>query len=450
MKYRTNFRRTELSKVVKRNAALGIIMKGISFAVNLILVPVSLAYLGAEGYGIWLTLSAIITWITLFDFGFSNGLRNKLSEALSKNKIKDAKYYISTNYIITGLISVVLILAFLLVNPLLDWTSIINTDAMQRDKLSLVVLVFFVLFSLNVFLGNINFVLLADQRTAFSNLISTVAGIISLVIIRYISSLGQTEDGMLYLMLATILPQTFMFIVVSIYLFATRYRLLIPSIKYFSSEKLKSLWRLGASFFLIQISYIIIFTTDNLIIAKLFSPEEVTPFSIAYRYFQVLSIVFGLMLAPFWSAFTSAIVNNDIEWIKRTISKALKFFWVFVAGVIVMFLVSEPVITMWVGENIDVSDQLKLFMMLFTIFTMFNTIYVSFINGSGKVKLQMYFGIIAAAINIPLSILLAKNLGFGVSGVVFATLLIQVAGAVWFPYQYKLIISGRAKGIWGK
>jgi Na+-driven multidrug efflux pump len=77
-------------------------------------------------------------------------------------------------------------------------------------------------------------------------------------------------------------------------------------------------------------------------------------------------------------------------------------------------------------------------------------IYVNFINGVGKIKLQLYTSIITMIINIPLSIFFGKYLGWGPAGVVLATCCSLIYAVILRPIQYFKIINNTAKGIWNK
>ena len=82
--------------------------------------------------------------------------------------------------------------------------------------------------------------------------------------------------------------------------------------------------------------------------------------------------------------------------------------------------------------------------------TIFYAPFTYFINGTGKIKLQMYSVILTAILNIPLSIFLVKNLDFGVIGVISATILCLIPHVILCPIQYNKIINYRAYGIWNK
>src|SRR3954463_5475796 len=82
----------------KKNIAASFLIKGASIAISLILVPMTIHYVNASRYGIWLALSSMITWMTFFDIGFTQGLRNKFGEAKAQGNIQLARIYISTTY----------------------------------------------------------------------------------------------------------------------------------------------------------------------------------------------------------------------------------------------------------------------------------------------------------------------------------------------------------------
>lgn len=70
------------SKAIK-NVLFSFFLKGGSILTSLLIVPMTLSYLNSYEYGVWLTLSSILSWIYILDIGLGNGLRNKLTEALA-------------------------------------------------------------------------------------------------------------------------------------------------------------------------------------------------------------------------------------------------------------------------------------------------------------------------------------------------------------------------------
>src|SRR5665647_3802680 len=95
---------------IKKNILASFVIKGLSIAISLVLVPLTINYVNPTQYGIWLTLSSIVAWFSFFDIGFGNGLRNKFAESKATGNTEKAKIYVSTTYaILCIIIGIVLI-----------------------------------------------------------------------------------------------------------------------------------------------------------------------------------------------------------------------------------------------------------------------------------------------------------------------------------------------------
>lgn len=76
------------------------------------------------------------------------------------------------------------------------------------------------------------------------------------------------------------------------------------------------------------------------------------------------------------------------------------------------------------------------------------TLYRTFMNGTGKIKLQFYVTSIEAILHIPIAIVLSKWLGM--YGLVITMIVWAGINSVWEPIQYKRILHNTARGIWNK
>src|ERR1043165_1990343 len=89
----------------KKNVAISFLLKGISILIGFVLIPMTINYVNPTQYGIWLTLSSIISWFSFFDIGLGNGLKNKVAQANALGDFTQARIYISTTYAILAIIS---------------------------------------------------------------------------------------------------------------------------------------------------------------------------------------------------------------------------------------------------------------------------------------------------------------------------------------------------------
>ena len=101
------------TKRAKQNILAMFAIKGVGLLISFLYIPLLLHTLNTVDYGVWLTLTSIVSWISFFDIGLGNGLRNKLCEAISINDIQKARELVSTAYVSLVTFVVFLILFFL-------------------------------------------------------------------------------------------------------------------------------------------------------------------------------------------------------------------------------------------------------------------------------------------------------------------------------------------------
>jgi O-antigen/teichoic acid export membrane protein len=440
--------KSDRTKNITKHVLLSFLYKGGSIIVSFLLVPLTIDYLDTENYGIWLTLSSFISWFSFFDIGLGNGLRNKFAEAKAKGDMAAARGYVSSAYFTIGAVSLGLILIFTALNFFLDWTKVFNTSPSLQKDLSLLMPIVFGFFSLQLVVKLITTIYTADQHHSMQGKINFFTQLGSLVIIWILTKTSNVSllfFGILYSLIPVLI-----LIVFNIIGFKKRFLHFRPSLRLWKLEFLKGIFGLGMSFFIIQISGIILFTSDNLIITQLFGPEEVVPYNIAYKYFSIVIMVLSIILAPYWSSITEAYTVGDITWIKKSMKNLFKFTFVGIAGVILLFTLSPIVYEIWIGNEINIPVMLSIAMSFFFILTLIYTPFTYFINGTGKVTLQMLSILFTSILNIPLSILLAKNIGLGSSGVIYATIICLLPHALLCPIQYHKIINNKANGIWNR
>src|SRR5690606_16075890 len=153
------------------NIITTVIIKGTGIGISLLLVPLTINYVNPSRYGIWLTLSSIVIWFSFFDIGLTQGLRNKFAEAKAKGDDSSAQIYVSTTYAVLGITFSAILLLFLVINPFLNWATILNISEDYASEVSLLALIVFTYFCLQFVLRIISTIITADQQPAKSSLI---------------------------------------------------------------------------------------------------------------------------------------------------------------------------------------------------------------------------------------------------------------------------------------
>lgn len=436
----------ERTILVKRNIAFSFFIKFIGILISLQMIPMTIDYINPTQYGIWLTLSSIIGWIAYFDMGFAHGFRNKFAEAKAEGNILLTKKYVSTTYAVLSMIFGVIFVIVSIVNFNISWGAILNVGCVMDNELSCVFFILICFFCLQIILNVLTALLMADQKSAFSSAINTIGQFLALGVIFILVNTTTGNLIKLALVLSGI-PCVFL-LIVSFYMYKSRYRYCAPSIKYIDLGLTRNIVGLGGKFFVIQISMLVIFQFTNIILSRLQGPGAVTEYNIAYRYFGVIHMVSTIILSPFWSAFTDAYTKKDFLWMKKAYSKLSKIWLFAILGCIIMLVISPWVYRLWLRETVIIPFSLSLSMCIYVLVLSRASLYMQLINGIGKVFVQLIIYAIFSVIAIPLMILLCKM--FGTIGVVFVSIFVFLIQCIFSHIQLNKLVNGTACGLWNK
>lgn len=427
-----------------------LILKSINMAINFVLVPLLLAFLGKENYGIWVTVYAVINWLNIFDIGLGEGLKLKLTEAFSMNKIQDLRKLISSTYYFVSLIAFFLLILFLLSYLVFNWVTLLNLDEDFKDEINISIGILTIFFLLVFVTKLIGVIYSALQLPFVENLIKTLSQIVFLVLL-ILMNYYEIESSLVLVSIFSVVPLFLIYLIFNLYFFKVKSPSLIPKVSNISKRALNDIIKPGFSFFAIQIGCIVLYTTDNLIIINLISVDAVTDYNVYYKYYSIPFLFHGIYVASHWSSFIDALAKKDYDWMKHKIKLFNNLIFFLAVCYILMFLLSEKIIDLWIGKGkVSKDNSLSIYMILYYLVSAITTNYVYVVNAYGKLKIQLVSYVIIAVVNIPLSIFFVNQLDMGSAGVILSSLLCLSILMVLIPIQSYKIIEAKATGIWNQ
>ncbi|SMC09500.1 lipopolysaccharide biosynthesis protein [Nitratiruptor tergarcus] len=414
------------------------LFKILTFIFYYISISFQVKILGSELYGVWATLLSIVTWVVFFDFGLGNGIKNYLTEALSLNNTIEAKEIIMTGYVSITIISILLFLFVYIFSSFANLQSIFNTTLLMQDQLKIIVVLLFGFVFLHFIISFVKQFIFAIQKNALNEFEQFLFYILlcSLLLYLYVFGYHSIESIVIVYGVALITSKLVLTII-----FFTKNRHLIPSMKNFQKNIMGKLMNVGISFFALQMVFIFIMLSDKIIITQLLGPKYVTSYDIVYRLFSIVQVLHGIVNAPLWSAYTEAYTKKEIYWIISSLKKMGLFVFVLAGVAITLNVFSEQLISIWIGDQIQISKSLVMMMTIYVVIVAWNNNYAFFLNAINAIKVQFYTLLIGAILNIPLSIFFVKNFHMGNAGVVLATILSLSFFAIAGPIQARVILS---------
>lgn len=434
------------TKAIKTNVISSFFLKGFSIGISFLLVPVTIDYVSPELYGIWLTLSSILTWLHFLDIGFTQGLKNKLTEAIANNDFKRGKSLVSTTYFMMTLIFVPVCVILELIIPIINWPSLLNVNPAYGAEIVKVMHVLILFVCLQMVINVIVSVVSAFQRVALSSSFHVIGQFLAFLIILALTKFFP--PSLLALCFSLAAMPILVSLIASIILYSSKYKAISPSINCIRKDCVGDIFNLGYKFFIINIQVVVLYQSTNILISHVSSPLDVTAYNIAHRYLNVAMMAYTIITAPLWPAYTDAYVRKDFNWMKSVRNKMMKVYLLSVLACILMVVLSKPVYHMWIHERTEVPFIMTCMVALYVIVYCWMNLNGTLVVGMGTVSLETIVVLVGMLIHIPLSIFLSKFIG--AYGVISSMIIINITYAIIFNIQVNKLLSGKAKGIWAR
>ncbi|MBX7268045.1 oligosaccharide flippase family protein [Micromonospora sp. Llam7] len=309
--------------------ATAALSRAVSALVPLVLLPVTLAYFGADLYGLWTAVLAVTGMVAFADLGIGLGLMTRLAPCRTNGDVEAARRYISSAYLSVSTVALAACCLLWLLAGVIPWPLLFNAGGAAADDAQLVALVCLTAFLLNVPLSLVARVQYAYQQVAASNVWQATGAAASLPL-----ALGAVWGGLPPIaVIASIAAGPLLVnIANTVWTFGRRLPGLAPHPRLASRRGIRDLLGLGGLFLLVTLLIALADNADPLIIAHLLGLASVTAYAVPARLFAQLGALVMLMNQPVWPMHGEALARGDIVWIRRTVRRMT------VASVLVVLL----------------------------------------------------------------------------------------------------------------
>jgi O-antigen/teichoic acid export membrane protein len=414
--------------------------KVITIATSFITVPLTLNYLGAERYGLWMTISSVIAMMVFADFGIGNGLLNAVSEAYGKDDKNAIRVHVANAAVILSGIALFILVSFFLIFPFISWGSFFNVKTqLATDEAGPALAAFMICFALGVPATIVQRVQMGLQRGFTSSLWQAGGSVLGLLLSLLVISF---KGGLPWLISALAGAPVIMLLINGTIFFFIQCRELIPDMRQVSQSGMRQILHGGLLFFVLQLAGSLAFASDNVIIAQILGADAVAQYSVVAKLFEGVLIIISLAFSPLWPAYGEAKARGDKTWIKETLKRSmLTTLLLVISAAILLTFFYKPLLAIWVGKNHLFPFELVVLYAVWMIFKGMGGTYSMFLNGIHVLRLQLIIASMFTFVSIVLKIWFAYT--FGLNGLLIALILSYVVTTV-FPYALltkKLIIN---------
>lgn len=394
--------------VLIKNISGSFVFKVLQTFLSFSMMPMYMTYFTNDAIlGVWFTILSFLNWIVFFDIGIGNGLRNKLTKSTSLGNEDDSKKIISSGYFIILLISCLLLIVGISIIYLLDWNVVLNisNSVISSQDLRLSLLLIFISTIVHFYLKIISSIL---HSYRLNNTVSFITFFSTLILFFYLLIFKNLDSSvkLFYITIAYSLSIVIPYFIATLVFFIKK-KNMIPTSKNIDKVMAKSIAFQGLHFFWIQVTLMIINTTNQFIVTYLLGPEITVEYQIYFKMFNLFITLFTLISNPIWSSVSKAFVEKKFVFIKKIRDYLYIFSGLYSIGIFVFIFLAQWFVNLWLSDN---SIQLEFSKLLFfsvycsTIIILYSI--TSIANGIGYLRSQMIWNTIGAIIKIPISVAL--------------------------------------------
>lgn len=412
-------RAQERHRRVALSAAAAATAKLVSIAAALISMPLTVHYLGAERFGMWMTMSSLITALSFADLGMANGILNSVAESNGRDDRLAIRAIVSNGFFVLSIIAGTILLLFAAAYPFVPWFEIFNVKSeLARLEAGPALAGFVVCFALGIPLGIVQRVQMGLQQGFASSLWQCIGSILGLLGVLIVIRL---EGGLPWLVLSVFGVPLAAHVLNNAVFFGAMEPDLAPRKRFISRHVVARIARIGLLFLVLQMAVAVAFGSDNIVIAQSIGAAAVTNYAFPEKMFSLISTVLTVVLSPLWPAYGEAIARGDGGWARRTLIRSF-FAAIGTAAVLSSVLVffGTLILEFWSGRAVYSPFTLLLALGLWKVIEAGSGAASMFLNGANLIRPQVAMATSMAVVAITLKVLLVPQIG--ISGVVWATI----------------------------
>lgn len=408
--------------------------KLITVCTQLVSVPLTLHYLGAERYGMWLTISSFIAILSFADLGMGNGLLTRVASAHGKDDQDAIRRYVSSSFFAFILIAAVFTSAFLLSYRFVAWQDIFNVkEPASVSEAGPAIAVFAICFALSIPANLVQKVQTGLQNGFIVSIWNSVGSLLALAGVLVATHLKLSLP---WLVLSFVGAPLLVNILNSLVFFLFLQKSIAPRASDFSMATAVEIAKTGILFFVLQIVVAVAYSSDSLIISHILGPASVQQYAVPERMFSIVGMIIAMGLSPLWPAYGEAMSRGDYDWVRNTLWRSLGLAAGIAAlGSISVALAGPTLLHLWVGKAVVASPLLLLGLAIWKIIEASSNALAMFLNGAHVVKFQLIVASITGAATLAFKILLISHLG--VVGTIWGSILAYAIFAA-LPYAFRL------------
>ncbi|MFZ0393030.1 MAG: flippase [Terracidiphilus sp.] len=400
-------------RMLARNTVLNLAGQVVPLSVAIFATPYVIHHLGPDRYGLYSLAWLVVGYFALFNLGIGPATTKYVAELLGRREVERLPGLVWTavaSQTCLGLAGGILLAA---TSPFLV-ERVLKIPAGLHPQARMIFLIMAVALPIDFVAGSFRGVLTASQRFDLLNAVSIPVGALMCIMPAGLIALGYGLPTIVFSLVLLRVASVSAVIVLSMQLFPTLRGIC------FDFGLVRSLLGFGGWVTVSGVVGPILLYFDQFLIGAVLSISAVgfytPPFNIANK----LSILPACLNTSLFPAFSTSAGRGDLEWIRKTLIRSLKFL-ILIVGPAALLLVffARPLLTLWLGTKFANEGALPL--QILTAGVLINSLALipyGLLQGVGRPDLTAKFHLAELPIHIGLVWFLVMH--FGLPGAALA------------------------------
>jgi O-antigen/teichoic acid export membrane protein len=405
--------------------------RGAMWLSGLIYVPLTVQYLGPGRFGLWVAMISVMTLLAFSDCGIGYGLINHVVYATGGRKADSIRASISSTFAVLVILAVAGCLLFAAVYPFIPWSTLLRTATGRETREAAQAIAVIVV----TFLLTLPFTTVQRVQTALQRGYETQLWEIAGVLLSFFGLLIaiHLKAGLPALAIIFAVGPLIALVLNWLVYFCFREPSYLPAFRFVDVRLASEIVREGGYFLILQVSAVLVFSTDTFIVLRYFGQAELGEYTLVAKLFQVTPALASVWFAALWPAYSESIARGDHGWVRHILFRSVLVSGIGCAAVsfgIACFV--RPVVLLWTGTHVNPSIWLLAGFILFSCLAVCAGAVGAFLNSVKFIRRQAIVMGCHALVSIALKIVLCKY--WDVSGAVWGAslaYLLVVVPAYW-------------------
>ncbi|OQZ00156.1 MAG: hypothetical protein B6D35_07560 [Candidatus Brocadia sp. UTAMX2] len=387
---------SEIYKKIGDNSMYNLIRRLVALPIGLVLPPITIQYLGVEGYGIWVLIQTLITYTSLMDMGFSPAITKYTAEYdAHKDHFKIVRVFNTVLVVYIFLCLIVFVIVYLGKGLIIDF--LIGPTKIPKETISFVLIISSLVFCCNmVFSAYLSF-LNGLQRMDITNKIGSISSISNCLFSIVFLCVG---GGLKSLAFAGGISG-----ILSAVMYLRACKKIAPYLTFnpflFRMKTIKEVWGFSSYGAMGNLVAMIHFQSDKLMISYFLGVSSLALYDVAHRLVFFVWGLSGSFITPIMPAISHVHAKYGVEKSKEVFQTIFSYTALMVCPLFFFVPVfADTLLLVWLGAGYDSAGSVLRVLSLAYLFNILSGPGASVLTGMGFYKIPFYGGVITAVITL--------------------------------------------------